>query len=545
MKLKGFIAAPLIGTAIFLVAIFFIVNLSKTESSAVSSIADNAYHSRLVSLMELYRSDLKSVFKTGISNLVESQISKQCWNYPLTIQYHLDATGKTKLDPITANGLGFFQQSYQYRNEVDLRLDYCYRLKRILGSLVQSSANGSSLRDWLVNLNNSITFEGITFDIASQSKFSEFKNKLNSYLGWDPATVPADSKDACIGSSDSGSIPRCDNLGLPGGNPSDKLCHDQYTIGICSQGSEVQQLLGNGLFDCYYFALKADPVNNINKYSCCTPKGAQAQDDYYTAVQGGEKFNPQKLSDLACLPTRDNYLAGCENGQFYYQLNVQNPQVYPLLPRITASDGKGNIIRSGGLADTNDYLLIRYPFFKYYDMSLQFVRGIALGVTNIGGVDFPDTSTKSPGSDLSLNGFFVGSCFSNNTANCPKNFHEKTLISKDQSVDLNTVLSTILMPKIRTLYSAVTNKVAPIGSTYAINFSGDSITEFNLNDPLMNTLISPGLLPFTTVSPNGQGFLLQAIRHYIKIEDTNPTVQISPTNPNTFCIAVDLALDTS
>jgi len=64
---RGFISAPLIGSVIFLAAVIFIVNLQNVEASASLRIANDAYHNRVSSVLEEYRSDLASIFREGLS----------------------------------------------------------------------------------------------------------------------------------------------------------------------------------------------------------------------------------------------------------------------------------------------------------------------------------------------------------------------------------------------------------------------------------------------------------------------------------------------
>ncbi|VVB70648.1 Uncharacterised protein [uncultured archaeon] len=539
---KAFIAAPLIGTTIFLVAIFFAVNLSKTESSAVSEIANNAYHSRLISLMELYRSDLKSVFKIGISSLVENQIAKQCWNYPLTIQYSINSTGGQDSGPLQANGLGFFANNYQFSDEVERRLDFCYRLKKVVGGLTQASGNGTSIKNWLTSLNNSIVFEGIAFNIASQSKFSEFKDKLNSYPGWNP---PANHPE-CVTTSTFGSnsAPNCDNV-------IQNKCTDPLTIAACSNGTEVQQLLGNGLFDCFSFAEMADPVSPTTQYSCCTPLGAKKQDDYYNQIQNGATWDRSQLRTLSCNAGSQNYLAGCEGGQFYYQLNVKSPDVYPLLPRIEASDGKGNIIRSGGIADENEYLLIRYPFFKYYDLSLKFGRALAFGKNDLGNkfIDYNQTPISSSDINFFNNGYLSGLCVASGTgpANCPIEFHN-VLSAPNDAAAQNLIIKDLTTLAVNSKNTA-SNGVDSSKITFNLNRDGFGFPEYAINDttdfsPVFTGIVSslsttiPGNPPTTS-----NIFFSSTFDPYLILDDTTPGVQINPDAPNHFCIALRLVVD--
>jgi len=64
---------------IFLIAVVYAVNLSKDEASAVSQIGDDAYHNRLVSMLEIYRADLLGFFSDGLRQNTEDFISSAAW----------------------------------------------------------------------------------------------------------------------------------------------------------------------------------------------------------------------------------------------------------------------------------------------------------------------------------------------------------------------------------------------------------------------------------------------------------------------------------
>lgn len=76
---RAFIAAPLLGTLIFLIAIVYAVNLSKDEASAIGQIGDDSYHNRLVSTLEIYRADLLGFFQDGLRQNTEDFISSASW----------------------------------------------------------------------------------------------------------------------------------------------------------------------------------------------------------------------------------------------------------------------------------------------------------------------------------------------------------------------------------------------------------------------------------------------------------------------------------
>ena len=79
-KTRGFIAAPLIGTIIFLTAIVFIVNINKAETNNVARLASDAYHNRVTSIVELYRGDSGSMFREDLRKVIETALTSQCWS---------------------------------------------------------------------------------------------------------------------------------------------------------------------------------------------------------------------------------------------------------------------------------------------------------------------------------------------------------------------------------------------------------------------------------------------------------------------------------
>ncbi|HLD75569.1 MAG TPA: hypothetical protein VI874_01000, partial [Candidatus Norongarragalinales archaeon] len=91
-KRKAFIAAPLIGTLIFLTAILFIFNLNRLEVTDTSRIVNDAYHNRIVSTIEIYRSDLNSVFRETLARNIQENILAPGW-LTLGISNHDSSSG--------------------------------------------------------------------------------------------------------------------------------------------------------------------------------------------------------------------------------------------------------------------------------------------------------------------------------------------------------------------------------------------------------------------------------------------------------------------
>ena len=77
---KAFIAAPLLGTIIFLAAILFVSYISQADKIEVTKIVSDAYHNRIVTILDNYRSDLKALFSVSIARSIESYLTTQCWS---------------------------------------------------------------------------------------------------------------------------------------------------------------------------------------------------------------------------------------------------------------------------------------------------------------------------------------------------------------------------------------------------------------------------------------------------------------------------------
>lgn len=270
----AFIAAPLIGTLIFMASLLFVVNLSKYETSQVSYLVSDAYHNRIGSLLEMYRSDMAAVFSVGLARSVEKFLLSQCWSSPpFGIQ----------VDPTT------FTQG----NEQTQRKAFCQQLNSLVQSSVCTINPDYGFKNWLEYLKDPIQFEGISFEPANLDQFSKLTATSAAVEVLDPTTGER-----------------------------------KYVSGnaLCSV------LISSDTFDCDAFA----------------------------------------RGELKCTQG----LPGCDSGVFYVKVNVQDPQVYPSLPRVRASDGAGNVVRSGALSDQSFYVPVNFPLYKYYDLAYQYVHAV-------------------------------------------------------------------------------------------------------------------------------------------------------------------------
>lgn len=327
---RAFIAAPLVGTLVFLVCLMLVVAINRSESQRVDEIVSQAYHNRLVSLVEIFRSDLASNFNTGLQRTIEYRLTSQCWfNFaPL----HTEATAPDPADPQKLNTysvislVGTRQATLRdltdgldgpsaalpgIVNETFERYDVCRRMKDLVNTVVCPSDPGNiyGLPSWVKTFATETTFEGVKFSLANpQSEFIP-----------DPARPGHDGLSVCKALADYSS------------------------------------------FDCRQFAAPqpdpAHPSAPLTRFKCCKQGTANAYGD--------------------CRP-EDWESGSCENG-FLLPLNVENPNVYPFLPRIQAEDSAGNVIRAGAIADRNFSASITYPLFKYLDAAFVFNRHLAYG----------------------------------------------------------------------------------------------------------------------------------------------------------------------
>ena len=86
----GFIAAPLLGTLIFLAAVLFVVHVTQVDKSEVARLTNSAYQDKVSTDLEDFRSDMGTLFAVSIARGIEKWLTQSCWsafdleNYPQT-----------------------------------------------------------------------------------------------------------------------------------------------------------------------------------------------------------------------------------------------------------------------------------------------------------------------------------------------------------------------------------------------------------------------------------------------------------------------------
>ncbi len=314
---RAFIAAPLIGTIIFITALVFVVNVDKSESNAITQVSQEAYHNRITAIVELYRLDAGSLFKEDVKAVIEQALTSECWN----------------LFDIQVNNAPTDSPEQKQLNYKQARFDRCQNIKQTVYTIICSNTGEAAdsacinscntptgldanclrrcagdtrqygLQNFLANINQEFNFEGMTLSPSNAEKFQEFFS------------------------------------------PRQADGHADITRYI----SNCHNLLKSVTIDCAAFA-----EGNLQ---CC-------KDD----VELGSACPAEKI------------IPGCETGIFYVDLAPGNPQVFESLPRIQVKDDDGNYLRAGALGDANELLIpINFPLFRYLDTSFNAYKFLAYG----------------------------------------------------------------------------------------------------------------------------------------------------------------------
>lgn len=326
-KTRGFIAAPLIGTIIFLTAIVFIVNINKAETNNVARLASDAYHNRVTSIVELYRGDSGSMFREDLRKVIETALTSQCWS-SFTVKSQATASmskteKKKALETARFNTCDSTLETIQSiicSNSGQVITQQCVDEKKASGlsdadafeQCKNSDQNANNkaygLQNWLNNINSVFFFEGIELSPTDESRRAFIQNY-----------------------------------------------QAQGEAGYQNYGRICNQLISGVKMDCNAFAKNYESPNDADKFKCCSVRTTQ---------------------DKTCAESGGVELPGCEAGTFYVE--VTPSAVFETLPRIQADDKAGNLLVAGALSDRDQFdLLINFPILKYYDRAYTFYQNIA------------------------------------------------------------------------------------------------------------------------------------------------------------------------
>ncbi len=320
---KAFIAAPLIGTIIFVTAIVFVVNINKSEGNAITQISQEAYHNRINSIVELYRADAGSLFREDVKKVVEQALTSQCWNLFEMEVYNDPRNPSAREENLrrarfeSCVGIRDTIQSVICANTGDASANECTNqcsgetdtascLRRCGGA-----TRTYGLQNWFNNINQEFEFEGMVLSPSNTENFQSFFNPRMA-----------------DGSSDL-----------------------RMYIDNC------RSLMRELTMDCGAFA--GTSANPTPVLQCCD------------TATGFDETCPS-----------DKIIPGCGDGIFYVKVFPSEQGIFENLPRIQAKDEAGNYLKAGALADADEILLpISFPLLKYLDVGYNAYSGLAYGRT--------------------------------------------------------------------------------------------------------------------------------------------------------------------
>ncbi len=468
MRLRAFIAAPLLGTLIFLAAIILVVHMTQVEKAEVQGIVSDIYHNRVTSMLEDYRYDMGALFTVSLSKAIEKFLSSQCWttftlhnsNIALAQEQLTDvAPGSFPLGPdglpqtISYDNLDFCQNTPRYatggtscdkspspttdicKEQCNGQLDYhelrfekCAGITEILGNGICPYDAKYGFTAWLKAIKDETVtnarggkqgfrFEGVDFSLSNPNQVDKLISTSTCITSQGTLTRKGsqfDYDDNNNGARGAG----CHSL--PGCTLDDGVTHcDAFGHGTVELGSDIKyckQLIHQSLFDCRNFA-----ENDAHPFRCCDRfyynKNNPSDPKNGVCCTAGLGSSGAAAANVQC-DGADHVIEGCEEGSFYVNVNVlANDAVFQSLPRVSAVDKAGNQIQSGALGDRDFLVHIKYPFFKYLDAAFRTYAPIAYGVKgNIN--DFLDPKQNmvllSPGNrrpDPGKQGVIQGVCY--------------------------------------------------------------------------------------------------------------------------------------
>ena len=322
--MRGFIAAPLLGTIIFVSAILFVTHMTQMEKMQVASIVRDTYHNTIVSTLENYRSDLGSLFAVSVGKAIEKYLNSQCWtvftitNHPGIGMGALEIKRKTygiapngfqqvnaegnydnsrefnydKMQVQNALGQTYFSSTSPFAKEQDnnqldyheLRYHQCAEVLNVMRGAVCPNDPKHGVTAWLSATRGGYNFRGINFDVANDDLVKQFNENYecdfgnyvitNSRYFKATGTFTPAGKPECNGNDAMSSEYECKCIDGPNANcrSTDSTTHaGQSCSGITGtfkqgKGQDMcERLVGASLFDCKNFA-----ENLAQPFRCCS-----------------------------------------------------------------------------------------------------------------------------------------------------------------------------------------------------------------------------------------------------------------------------------
>ncbi len=239
-KRRAFIAAPLIGVLLFLSSVLFTVNLNKIESAQSARIVNDAYHNRIVSLIEIYRTDLNSIFRESVRRNIQEYIIEPGWN-----SLRLQNQGDDIIHPST-----------KFLSIREVRYQRCERVRQLAQTLVcgtgeasSSSTFGYGIPAWVNVAGEAFVFEGVSFRPANPEQMSLLNPPRGLALDQQTAVNTA-YRNACLNLVQENTFD-CEDFSR---NPGHFQCKDSKTgrvIPGCEEGTFYMKVDPRGINDAH------------------------------------------------------------------------------------------------------------------------------------------------------------------------------------------------------------------------------------------------------------------------------------------------------
>ncbi|MBI5177022.1 hypothetical protein HY995_02960 [Candidatus Micrarchaeota archaeon] len=439
LRKRGFVAAPLIGTLIFLAAVLFVVHLNQVEKAEVASIVSNSYHSSITSSLEQYRSDMGTLFAVSLSRAIEKFLAKgaavsgtKCnapWDiFRITNKHRpqsLGASGDNTLGfvppGLESATLGKGAYGFDYdgmsvcnpgsdgkpRNPSPLckyngngQLDYrelryaeCVGVSSTIRAGICAYNPEYGIPAWIKSASEDVSVGSFDYKVSPASK-ELARDFIDTYnCEWSDGSWPVKGTmfeiqgDITLAGKSNGVPPVLSCLG----KSSDGIdCVDSKgnncngrsggTVKLNTQKSQYcNDLVGDSLFDCRNFA-----ENLAAPMRCCEQ---YFHDESNPTNPNNGKCCDGTISGGGCPvdSTRtpvNKIVAGCEGGSFLVGVNVlANDDVYKRLPRVRVKDKAGNEIQGGAMGESDFKIQVKYPFYKYLDAAFRFYAPFAYGTS--------------------------------------------------------------------------------------------------------------------------------------------------------------------
>jgi hypothetical protein len=151
--------------------------MQNAETAAVAETVSDAYHNKLVSVVEIYRSDLGSLFNIGLQRNIEYALTSKCWTNLIPISTRRKITDGFR-DSVNYRGTPIEDDNNHddVFDEKEQRMFHCARTSELMKDVVCTTGTNYlfGLPAWASIITNKTNFEGISLEAANEQDFLLF-----------------------------------------------------------------------------------------------------------------------------------------------------------------------------------------------------------------------------------------------------------------------------------------------------------------------------------------------------------------------------------